>query len=108
MGDLNFTDADFKTQVLESSQPVVVDFWAPWCGPCRTVSPIIDELAQEYAGKIKVGKVNVDENSQTAGAYGIMSIPSVVVFKNGQPLKTMIGAQSKENFKKEIEEILSS
>lgn len=108
MADLNFTDADFKTEVLGSAQPVIVDFWAPWCAPCRIVSPIIDELAQEYQGKVKVGKMNVDENSQTAGTYGIMSIPTVMVFKNGQPMKTMIGAQSKENFKMGIEEVLAS
>ena len=108
MADVIFTDQDFQEQVLKSSTPVVVDFWASWCVPCRTVSPIIDELAAEYQGKVKVGKLNVDENSQTAGTYGIMSIPSVVVFKNGQPVKTMIGAQSKENFKKMIEETLTS
>ncbi len=107
MGDLNFTDQSFKQEVLESSMPTVVDFWAPWCGPCRIVSPIIDELAQEYAGKVKIGKINVDENSQTAGQYGVMSIPSIVFFKNGQPVKTMVGAQSKENYKQEIEAILA-
>lgn len=108
MSDLNFTDLSFKAEVLESKMPTVVDFWAPWCGPCRMVSPIIDELAQEFEGKIKVGKINVDDNSQTAGAYGVMSIPSVLFFKNGVPVKTMVGAQSKENYKQEIEAILSS
>ena len=108
MADLNFTDSDFKIQVLESKEPVIVDFWAPWCAPCRIVSPIIDELATEYAGKVKVGKMNVDENPQTAGQYGVMSIPSIVFFKNGQPVKTMIGAQSKENYKQEIEQVLAS
>ena len=108
MIDLNFTDQDFKTEVLESSQPVIVDFWAPWCGPCRIVGPIIEELATEYAGKVKIGKINVDENSQTAGRYGVMSIPSVVFFKNGQPVRTMVGAQSKESYEKEIETLLVS
>lgn len=104
----NFTDSDFKTEVSENKGLVVVDFWAPWCGPCRIVGPIIDELTKEYAGKVKIGKINVDENSQTAGQYGVMSIPSIVFFKNGQPIKTMVGAQSKENYKKAIEETLTS
>ena len=108
MADLNFTDQDFKTQVLESKEPVVVDFWAPWCGPCRIVSPIIDELAREFAGKVKIGKINVDENSQIAGQYSVMSIPSVLFFKNGSPMRTMVGAQSKENYKQEIEALLAS
>lgn len=108
MSDLTFTDNNFKQEVLESAQPVVVDFWAPWCGPCRIVGPIIEELAIEYAGKVKIGKINVDENSQTAGQYGVMSIPSIVFFKNGQPVRTMVGAQSKENYKQAIEETLIS
>ncbi len=108
MRDLNFTDQDFKADVLQSDLPVLVDFWAPWCGPCKLVSPIVEELAKEYEGKIKVGKLNVDENNKTAEDYGIMSIPSLVFFKDGKPLKTVIGAQSKENLKKEIEEVLGS
>ncbi|OGH21497.1 MAG: thioredoxin [Candidatus Levybacteria bacterium RIFCSPLOWO2_01_FULL_38_13] len=106
MADLNFADQDFEEQVLKSEMPVVVDFWAPWCAPCRIVSPIIEELAKEYEGKVKVGKLNVDDSPQTAGKYGVMSIPSILFFKNGQPVKTMIGAQSKENYKKVIEETL--
>lgn len=106
MADINFTDSDFQKEVLERKEPVVVDFWAPWCGPCRIVGPIIEELAKEYAGKVKIGKINVDENSQTAGEYGVMSIPSIVFFKNGQPMKTMVGAQSKESYKNAIDEIL--
>lgn len=108
MSDIIFTDTDFKKEVLESKQPVVVDFWAPWCAPCRIVSPVIDDLGKEYEGKVIVGKMNVDENPQTAGQYGVMSIPSIVFFKNGEPVKTMVGAQSKEKYKQEIEEILSS
>jgi len=107
MADLNFTDQDFKTQVLENTQPAVVDFWAPWCGPCRIVSPVIDELAKEYEGKVKIGKINVDQNSQIASQYGVMSIPSVLFFKNGQPVKTMVGAQSKESYRQEIEQLIS-
>lgn len=106
MADINFTDQDFEEQVLKSDIPVVVDFWAPWCAPCRIVTPIIDELAQEYEGKIKVGKMNVDDNSNFPSQYGVMSIPSVFIFKNGQPVKTMIGAQSKENYKKGLDEAL--
>jgi thioredoxin 1 len=108
MGDLNFTDQSFNQEVVGNKEAVVVDFWAPWCGPCRVVSPIIDELAQEFAGKIKIGKINVDENSQTANQYNVMSLPSVVFFKNGQPVKTMVGAQSKEDYRQEIKQILAS
>jgi len=108
MADLNFTDQNFKQEVLEDNGSVIVDFWAPWCGPCRAVSPVIDELAKEFAGKVKVGKLNVDENSQTASQYNVMSIPSVVFFKNGQPIRTMVGAQNKEDYKQEIEALLTS
>jgi len=108
MADQNFTDQNFKQQVLENKLPVVVDFWAPWCGPCRMVSPIIEELAKDYAGKVVVGKMNVDDNPQVAGQYNVMSIPTVMLFKNGQPVKSTVGAQGKENYKKMIDETLSS
>ncbi len=108
MADIIFTDQNFEGEALKATIPVLVDFWAPWCGPCRAVSPIVEELAKEYDGKVKVGKLNVDENPGTAGKYGIMSIPSLLIFKNGNPVKTMIGAQGKESIKKGIEEALSS
>lgn len=108
MADLNFTDKDFKKDVLENSLPVVVDFWAPWCGPCRMVSPIIDELAKDYAGKMVVGKMNVDENQIPASQFNVMSIPTVMIFKGGQPVKAIIGAQGKESYKKAFEEVLAS
>jgi thioredoxin 1 len=107
MANLTLTDQDFEAQVLKSDQPVLVDFWAEWCHPCRIVGPIIEELATEYDGKLKVGKVDVDKN-QVAGNYGIMSIPSVLLFKNGKVVATLVGAQSKDNYKKEIDSVLAS
>jgi thioredoxin 1 len=107
MAHLTITDQNFEQEVLKSDKPVLVDFWAVWCGPCKIVEPIVDELSSEYEGKIKVGKVNVDEN-EVAGNYGIMSIPTLMVFKDGQPVKSMVGAQSKENFKKGIDEVLGA
>jgi|SRR6185369_9079972 len=108
MSDVTFTDADFKAKVLESKLPVIVDFWAPWCGPCRMVSPTIDELAKDYEGKLVVGKMNVDENQVPAAQFNVMSIPTVMIFKNGQPVKSIVGAQGKESYKKAIEEALAS
>ncbi|MBI2032387.1 MAG: thioredoxin [Candidatus Levybacteria bacterium] len=101
------TDSSFEQEVLKSEKVVLVDFWAEWCAPCKIVEPVIEELTEEYKDKIKVGKVNVDEN-QVSSKYGIMSIPTIMIFKNGQPVKSIIGAQSKENFKRAIEEALAS
>mgnify|MGYP001594000483 CR=1 FL=1 len=106
MAHVIVTDQTFKDEVLSSDSPVLVDFWAEWCTPCRIVGPIIEELATEYSGKLKVGKLDVDANGQTAQNYGVMSIPTVMLFKNGQPVKVMIGAQSKDNYKREIDSIL--
>ncbi|MCL4419091.1 MAG: thioredoxin [Patescibacteria group bacterium] len=106
MSDLNITDQSFEGEVLKNELPVLVDFWAPWCAPCRIVSPIVEELAKEYEGKLKVGKLNVDDNPDTSARYGVMSIPSLIFFKDGKPVKTMVGAQGKENFKRGIEEVL--
>jgi len=108
MADVTFTDQNFKADVLDNKTPVVVDFWAPWCTPCRIVSPIIDELAKDYDGKMVVGKMNTDENPNTAGNYNVMSIPTVMIFKAGQPVKAIIGAQGKESYKKSFEEALNS
>ena len=107
MADQTFTDATFQTDVLKSDKPVVVDFWAPWCGPCKVVGPTIEELAKDYAGKVVVGKLNVDDNQQTAGMYGVMSIPTVMIFKGGKPVKQMVGAQGKESYKKAIDEAIA-
>lgn len=108
MAGVTFTDQDFEQDVLKSDKPVVVDFWAEWCAPCRIVSPTIDELGKDYEGKVKVGKLNVDENPDNAAKYGVMSIPSVLIFKNSNPVKTLVGARSKEDYKSAIEEVLGA
>lgn len=101
------TDADFKTEVLESPLPVLVDFFAPWCGPCRAMHPVMEALNQEYAGKVKIVKVNVDEQQRTAGEFGVMSIPTFIVFKEGEPVKTFMGAQPKETVKQVLDQVLA-
>ncbi len=106
MADITFTDQNFEQEVLQSDQPVLVDFWAVWCQPCKIVDPIIHELSHDYEGKIKVGKLNVDENQQVSMNYNVMSIPTIMIFKGGQPIKSVVGAQSKENFKRAIDEAL--
>jgi len=102
----HLTDTDFKKEVLDSSLPVLVDFWAPWCGPCKKIAPIIEELAAEYQHKLVVGKINIDESSKVASEYGIMSIPTLVFFKNGKVMGQVVGALSKHDLKKKIEENL--
>lgn len=99
---IKFTDQNFITEVLEHDQPVLVDFWAPWCGSCRAVSPLIEQLAEQYFGTVKVGKLNVDENPDTSFKFGIRSIPVVLLFSNGKVVESLIGAQSKERYEKAI------
>jgi thioredoxin 1 len=94
----NFTDATFQNEVLDSDQPVLVDFWAAWCGPCRAIGPVIEELAEQYDGTVKVGKLNIDENPQAPSEFRISSIPAVLVFKSGQVVETLVGVQSKERY----------
>jgi thioredoxin 1 len=94
---LEFTDANFQEEVLSSSGPVLVDFWAEWCGPCKAIGPVIEELATEYADKAKIGKVDIDSNRDTAMQYNIQSIPSILIFKDGQVIETFVGMKSKED-----------
>jgi len=106
MSLLHLTDGNFKKEVLESRLPVLVDFWAAWCGPCKMIAPIVDELAREYKDKIKIGKVDVDTNPRIATEYGIMSIPTIIFFKNGKVMEQLAGALNKTELKRKIEENL--
>ena len=90
------TDRNFETEVLKSNLPVLVDFWAEWCGPCRMVSPIVEEIAKDLKGKLKVAKINVDESQDLAAQFNIMSIPTLLIFKKGEPVEQMVGAMSKD------------
>ena len=107
MALLHLTDINFKKEVLESDLPVLVDFWATWCGPCKMISPILEELAKEYDKKFTIGKVNVEESPKTATHYGIMSVPALVFFKKGKISEQLVGALSKAQIKKKIEENLT-
>jgi thioredoxin 1 len=100
---LQFTDANFDAQVLKSDKPVIVDFWAEWCGPCRMVGPIVEEIGKEYEGKAVVGKVDVDSNPGTAGKFGIRNIPTILFFKNGQIVDKQVGAVPKSVLVKKLE-----
>ena len=99
-------ESNFDKVVLQAKMPVLVDFWAPWCGPCRMVAPVVDELAEEYEGRVSFGKVNVDENPKIASQYGIMSIPTLIVFKDGKPVSNIVGFRPKAELKKSLDAAL--
>jgi thioredoxin 1 len=101
------TDSTFESDVLKSSKPVLVDYWAEWCGPCRQVAPVLEEIAKEYASKIEIVKLNVDENPEVVRTYGIMNIPTLTVFKDGQVVKEIVGAKPKSALLRELEDFLA-
>lgn len=106
-GPITVDQRSFQETVLKAKQPVLVDFWAAWCGPCRAVAPIVDELSREYEGKISFAKVNVDENPFLASGYGVMSIPTLIVFKEGKPVEQVIGFRPKTELKRILDSVLA-
>ena len=104
---LKVDDKSFKKDVLEAKMPVLVDFWAPWCAPCRAIAPAVEELAGEYAGRVSFAKVNVDDNPGVATEYGVRSIPTLLIFKDGKPLTQLVGLRPKAELKKQLDAVLS-
>jgi thioredoxin 1 len=102
---ITLTQDNFAKEVLQSSTPIVVDFWAEWCGPCKMIAPILDELAEEYNGRVRVGKVNIDEHQELAGQYGIQSIPTLLVFHQGQVAEQIVGMRSKRELKSKLDRV---
>jgi len=103
---VSLTDKNFSAEVLSASVPVLVDFWAAWCSPCRMIAPVIDELAQDYLGRVKVGKLNVDDNADTAAQYAVMSIPTLILFKDGKAVDKVVGAVPKRELQRRIDAVL--
>ena len=103
-----FTDSNFDADVVKSAVPVLVDFWAEWCGPCRLMGPILDELAPAYAGKLTIGKLNVDENQNAPSNFGVMNIPTMILFRGGKEVERIVGAQSKSDLQKKIDRALGN
>lgn len=102
---VELTDGNFDTEVLQSASPVLVDFWAPWCGPCRQIAPLIDQLGQQYAGKVKVGKVNIDDNPEVTNQYGIQSIPTLMVFRGGEVTERFVGMPPKAKLEQALNDL---
>ena len=103
---VEISDNDFESEVLQSDVPVLVDFWAPWCGPCKAIAPLLEELAEEYGGKIKVAKVNVDDNKESATKYNVRGIPNLILFKDGESQEQIVGAVAKQELVKAIDKVL--
>ena len=103
---IEINDASFKAEVTDSPIPVLVDFWAPWCGPCKMIAPVLEELAQEFDGKAKIVKINIDDNQNTPAQFGVRSIPTLILFKNGNEVEKIIGAQSKDKLKAMLDSAL--
>ncbi|MEZ4086907.1 MAG: thioredoxin [Candidatus Gracilibacteria bacterium] len=106
MAEVTFTDDNFEAEVLKSDIPVMVDFFAPWCGPCKMMAPIVEKMAEEYEGKVKIGKLDVDENNESGNKYEVQSIPTTIFFKGGEMVNKLIGFQSEEQLKKALDDLI--